>query len=762
MRKLSQLVILSLVLGLGCSPSTGGSTASRANGASGGNGADGTGANGTGGLKIDTGGMGGSSSVPALDGTLTSSAGDSVKLSGQPSNAGFVLKLADGSTPDASMVTWSVDNPRIGTIDANGNVSLDGWVGGVLTVTATMGGRSISSKLTVDVEVVDPGTVSDGDRTLLDAGGAGDAKFGWLYPYDKTVFPRGLTAPLLQFGGTAATATYLSITTAHFSYKAYGAATNPIRVTIDEKAWTGVTETAGASDPVEVSVSKLSGGAASGPVTESYYIAQASLKGIIYYSTYRSPLTGGIINPAGGGLLRIRPGTDAEVVKPLPACSVCHSVSANGSVLALSTNNNADPDQGNQWNPVDSSTYDLAASGAVTAKATSTNGLLFSTTGLSPDGSMALTSGVPASTWSPFIQHGVASTKGYASSLVDTKTGADLGATTLSANVTYAVTPMFSPDGAHVAYVNGDKQTASCTTESAIMSPDCRHVLSMLDVDLTASPPTFSNPVDLVDNKGAGTVVAWPSFLPDSKGVIYHQGDSFDSCGFKNDANAQSTPYYAEIALSETADGTAKKLQALNGRDADGKSYLPYGEMVENRMNYEPNVLPLAVGGYYWVLFTSRRAYGNTIGPDGDVKTASPPSNPIAPGEHDPWGDASAPSWRKKIWIAAIDINHPDVDDPSHPAFFLPGQELQSGNMRAFGALPPCKPNGESCESGSDCCEGFCRQSAGAMGSDGPVCIPPPDTCSLTDEPCDPAKCCDSADLCINHRCTAPTPTIVR
>ena len=30
-------------------------------------------------------------------------------------------------------------------------------------------------------------------------------------------------------------------------------------------------------------------------------------------------------------------------------------------------------------------------------------------------------------------------------------------------------------------------------------------------------------------------------------------------------------------------------------------------------MNYEPTVLPVAVGGYYWVVFTSRRAYGNFI-----------------------------------------------------------------------------------------------------------------------------------------------------
>jgi hypothetical protein len=497
------------------------------------------------------------------------------------------------------------------------------------------------------------------------------------------------------------------------------------------------------------------------------------LRGIIYYSTYRSPLTGGFVKD-GGGLLRIRPGSTAEVVQPIPKCSVCHSVSANGSVLALSRDNMADPDQGgaNFWNPVDSSTFDLAASGTVTPKTTSMNGLLFSTTGLSPDGSMALTSAVPPSTWSPFIGHGVASMNGFASSLVSTTTGADLGATTLSANVKYAIAPMFSPDGTRLAFVNGDKQTATCTTEAFITSPDCRHVLSTLDVDLAASPPAFSNPVDLIDVKGGGKVIAWPSFLPDSQGIIYHQGDSFDSCGFKPNANEQSTAYKAEIALVETATSTAKSLQALNGRTAAGQCYVPGGDLTvaaddECKLNYEPNVLPLAVGGYYWVLFTSRRPYGNTIGPEGDVKTASPTSNPIAPGAHDPWGDGSAPSWRKKIWIAAIDINHPDVDDPSHPAFFLPGQELESANMRAFGALPPCKADGEGCESGSDCCKGFCRQSAGAEGSGGPICVPPPNTCSFTDEPCDPDAdppqvCCDAADLCINHRCTAPTPTIVR
>jgi hypothetical protein len=701
-----------------------------------------------------TGGSGGT--APPLDGTITSSAGDTIVVSGTPTTVTFTLT---NSGVPASSVTWSVDNPRIGTIDANGVLHLGGTVGGVIVVTASAGGRNLSISLTVNVDIVQTGGVAMADQTTLKTGGAGDAMFRWLYPYDQTVFPRGLTAPVLQFGGTAATATYLKITTAHFSYQGYAASTaSPLQVTVPPDIWTGVTETAGAADAVQISVTKLSGGQASGPATESWRVAQDSLKGVIYYSTYRSPLTGGVTAANGGGLLRIRPGQQAEVVQPIPKCSVCHSVSANGSVLALARDNM--PNASGEWNPVDSSTFDLGATGTVTPRTTTTEGRTFAMAGLSPDGALAMTTGLPPATWSPFIEHGVYSGTGFPTKLVDTKTGTAIAAATLTSNVTYAITPSFSPDGAHVAFVNGDKVTAACKDVGTITSPTCRHVLTMLDATLMSSPPTFANPTDLIDQTGGGKLVAYPTFLPDSKAIIYHEGDSFDSCGFSTDANAQSAALYAEVKLIEADTKTVKPLNALNGRNDAGVTYLPYGEMAEGRMDYEPNMLPIAVGGYYWVLFTSRRAYGNTIGPEGTVKTVSPSTNPIAPGAHDPWGDASAPSWRKKIWIAAIDIDHANKTDPSHPAFFLPGQELESANMRAFGALPPCKPDGQSCETGSDCCNGFCRQSS---DSSSPVCVPPPvNTCSLTDEPCDPLLCCKSTDICINHRCSEPPPPAVK
>jgi hypothetical protein len=167
------------------------------------------------------------------------------------------------------------------------------------------------------------------------------------------------------------------------------------------------------------------------------------------------------------------------------------------------------------------------------------------------------------------------------------------------------------------------------------------------------------------------------------------------------------------------------------------------------------------VGGYYWVFFTSRRAYGNTIAPRGG----------LVPGGGELYGWEQQPSPRKKLWVAAIDLDyaeHADDEDPSHPAFYVTGQELYAGNMRAFAALEPCRARGASCESGAECCEGFCRQT-GVDGENRPVtqCVAPPPACSYEDETCTTASdCCDveGVDLtCINGRCARRrVPVVVR
>jgi hypothetical protein len=268
-----------------------------------------------------------------------------------------------------------------------------------------------------------------------------------------------------------------------------------------------------------------------------------------------------------------------------------------------------------------------------------------------------------------------------------------------------------------------------------------------------ALPTTFPPP-----GPARPKTIAWPSFTPDGNGIVYHLGDSFDSSGFNlNGGNAESPPQYAELRLIEL-DGTVKKLNALNGRDATGTSILPYGEAVDNNMDYEPNMMPLPVGGYYWVVFTSRRAYGNTVAPGRAITT-----QPFDVPAQDPWGSNAGPSPRKKLWVAAIDLSHADAAnlDPSHAAFYLDGQELESANMRGFAALAPCVANGATCESGSDCCGGFCRQSGNdANGAPILQCVPAPvNACSNVDEPCvTRSDCCDVADLCIGGRCALPQP----
>src|SRR5262249_41668985 len=158
---------------------------------------------------------------------------------------------------------------------------------------------------------------------------------------------------------------------------------------------------------------------------------------------------------------------------------------------------------------------------------------------------------------------------------------------------------------------------------------------------------TFSGAQTLVSGAEA---MAWPTFLPDATAIVYHAGDSFDSYAWGGAGTSPSLPQHAEINMVEIGTQTVKKLNALNRRDAAGKTSLPSGETVEGKMTYEPNVLPVAVGGYYWVIFDSRRTYGNTIAPGGQL---------VDP--QDPWGSDAKPSLRKKLWIAAIDVDHLDA-----------------------------------------------------------------------------------------------------
>jgi len=653
-----------------------------------------------------TGGSAGSGGTTALPELVIELDAPEITVSGEPTSIDLVVKYADGSTPNG--VVWTVDDTAIGSVDQDGVFTANGWVAGTVTVTVEVGGQSSSVAIKVVVDITEnPGAVSDATQDELAGGGSADADFRFLYPYDETVFPRGLSAPVLQLAGVAADATMVVLEVGDFKYTALLSGSTPPRVTLPEEAWKGATLSTTAADWLTVSVTKISGSDVTGPVSQRYRVAQGSLKGIVYYNTYASPLAGN-----EGAVMRVKPGKDAEVLQA--GCTVCHSVSSQGNVLV----------SGVAWsggNPTDSASYTLSADGMATELDLDEDGRKYSFGGLTPDGSLMMVSAVANGPKPRGLSND------YASRLIDPATGLDVASTGFSYQ--NALTPAFSHDGKLIAFSQGGDAGA--------------HLLTLMSFDQAKLEFTAARDVVDIDSK----VVAWPSFLPDGAAIVYHEGDGFDTGGHGDERRAN-------LRLVDLADGDSKKnLDRLNGTLDSGEFYLPYGEAEEKDLNYEPTVLPVPVGGFYWVLFTSRRTYGNTLSPGGTN------------GGEDAWNgtvtaaNGEAISFRKKIWVAAIDLDYSGKVDPSHPAFYLPGQELDAGNMRAFAALEPCKPDGQSCESGAECCGGFCRET-GKDSAGNPIleCVPPPvNECSQVDESCETAAdCCSSTYLCINGRCAQP------
>ena len=178
-------------------------------------------------------------------------------------------------------------------------------------------------------------------------------------------------------------------------------------------------------------------------------------------------------------------------------------------------------------------------------------------------------------------------------------------------------------------------------------------------------------------------------------------------------------------------------------------------------MNYEPTVLPVAVGGYYWVVFTSRRAYGNFIW-HGAGSPSRRGRSPVRQHARRRRRDQGLP--QKALGRRDRHQRRPGTDI-SHPAFMLEGQETEAGNMRGFWALDPCKTDGAGCEGGDECCNGFCRAVDDGAGGTKNACVAPPSGCANDSERCKvAADCCNAADgtTCVNGFCAAPTPGGVR
>jgi hypothetical protein len=300
--------------------------------------------------------------------------------------------------------------------------------------------------------------------------------------------------------------------------------------------------------------------------------------------------------------------------------------------------------------------------------------------------------------------------------LIDTKTGQQLMTTGVPKGV---LMPFFSPDGSYLVF-----------NDYAIGEA---HGIALAKYDTQTH--TASEYTMLYQEPAGAMRPAWPFVLPDNRGVIFIRTDDGDftgnGVGVETDIQPDAMAPFGELSIIDIASKKVTLLAKAMGYNtsddaANNVTYLPFGTE-DLHHAYYPTVSPVGAGGYFWVFFDSVRHYGGT-------------------------------GLQRQLWGAAVDISADGtyLDDPSHPAFYVSGQEFGTGNHRAFAALDPCRKDGDKCTSGIDCCGGYCYlDSTQELTEPTGTCSPKKMECAKQDE-----RCLSAADCCMTDPSQPPLACI--
>jgi hypothetical protein len=200
--------------------------------------------------------------------------------------------------------------------------------------------------------------------------------------------------------------------------------------------------------------------------------------------------------------------------------------------------------------------------------------------------------------------------------------------------------PAWSPDGSILAFIERAANGVDWSYETG----------DLWTTTWDDATGTWGSPSELLAAPGGAIdTLSYPTWSPDSRWLAYSAGPN----------NRGDAP--AEIHMMDPIDASWVRL----ARGAPGG------------LDVMPAFSPFREGGYYWLLFYSRRPYGVV-------------------------------STNKQLWVMAIDADYAfDGSDPSHAGFWLPGQSPAEANITAFWARSGCEREGNQCKTDLDCCAGL-------------------------------------------------------